>query len=368
MKAAGERILNFAVGEPDFATPQEVIDKTIQSLHEKKTKYGAAGGGMPLREATVQKLASENKLNYKPEQIVFGMGAKEILFHLCLTLIDDGDEVLIPAPYWVSYTEQIKAAGGIPVVIPMADGERPIAPKTWSEYVTEKTVGIMLNSPNNPTGYVFNEVELFHIKDFLEAHKNLWAISDEIYEYLTFVGTHKSILNLCPEDLNERLILVHGLSKGYAMTGYRVGYMAGPLAVAKQVRSFQSHSSTCLPPFIEDAATYALSRGRDLLTEEFKTLNHRRQKAVAILVENNIPHVIPEGAFYLFIDARKYLKENSQKYKDTLALCDVLLTEYKMAIVPGEAFGAPGFMRFSYASSMEDIEAGLGVLSRVLNG
>jgi aspartate aminotransferase len=364
----GHKVINFSVGEPDFPTPKPIVDAAVEALHAGKTKYGAAGGGLPLRKAICQKLATDNQLNYQPGEIVVGIGAKEILFHLNLALINEGDEVLIPAPYWVSYTEHVIAAGGKPVVIPFPEDHAAprLTPDMIAKYATARTKAIVLTSPNNPAGYVIPAEQLRQIGQYL-ADKPWWIIADEIYEYMSYDFPAVSMATLCPE-LKDRYILVNGFSKGYAMTGWRVGYMAGPKRVADMVRTLQTQSSTCLPAFIEDAALKALSLGAGAMKDKMSVLKGRRDLAVKLL--NAMPGVAmmpPNGAFYILIDLRKVLAKSALYANDnSLAFSAQLLEAHHVAMVPGEAFGAPGFLRLSYAVAEEQLVEGLKRLAEAL--
>jgi aspartate aminotransferase len=372
MIKSGVKVANFAVGEPDFATPEIIVEKAIASLKKGRTKYGPAGGGMELRQAICRKMARDNKLSFTPDQVVCGVGAKEILFHLFLSLINEGDEVLVPSPYWVSYTDQILAAGGKPVVIPMPDARAIedgsfLTPEILQKYATSRTVGIVLNSPNNPGGYICKEEPLRALGKFL-ATRSWWVISDEIYEFLAFDGPHVSILGLCPE-LSDRTIIVHGMSKGFGMTGWRVGWGAGPKPVMDLVRSIQGHSSTCLQGFIEDACVVALDAGRDLVATALESLKARRDVAVECL--RAIPHigyVKPEGAFYVLIDCRQAIqRSNIPQVKDSFSLGEWLLEKHHVALVPGSAFGAEGYLRLSYAVAETTVREGIESLKRGLH-
>jgi len=364
----GHKVINFSVGEPDFPTPKPIVETAIAALNQGKTKYGAAGGGLPLRKAVCQKLEKDNHLSYQPGQIVVGIGAKEILFHLALALINEGDEVLIPAPYWVSYTEHVIAAGGKPVVIPFPrDHKGPrLTPDMIQPYVTPRTKAIILTSPNNPAGYVIPEAELRQLGLYLED-KPWWIIADEIYEYMSYDFPAVSLATLCPK-LKDRYILVNGLSKGFAMTGWRVGYMAGPNKVAEMVRTLQTQSSTCLPPFIEEAALTALSLGVDAMKDKMGILKARRDMAVQLLREMpGVDMMPPNGAFYVLIDIRKVLAKSPLYANDnSLAFSAKLLEAHHVAMVPGEAFGAPGFLRLSYAVADEQLREGLKRLGEAL--
>ncbi|RYZ54260.1 MAG: pyridoxal phosphate-dependent aminotransferase [Proteobacteria bacterium] len=364
----GHKIINFSVGEPDFPTPEPIVKAAIKALEAGKTRYGGAGGGLPLRKAICEKLLKENELTYTPEQIVVGIGAKEILFHLSLALLNPGDEVLIPAPYWVSYTEHVIAAGGTPIVIPMpADHKAPRLTKEMiAPYLTAKTKAIVITSPSNPGGYVIPPNEVKALGDYL-ADKNIWILSDEIYEYMSFDGPSISMATLCPA-VRDRFILINGFSKGFAMTGWRVGYMAGPKPVADLVRTLQTQSSTCLPPFVEEGALEALRHGRQLMADKMVILQERRDLAVSILKKfPELDMLPPNGAFYIFIDLRKVLAKSALYTNDnSLDFSKKLLETYHVAMVPGEAFGAPGFIRLSYAVHEDTLKEGLSRLGDAL--
>lgn len=369
----GAKVLNFAVGEPDFPTPAPIIECAIAAMRNGRTKYGPAGGGLELRQIIVQKLKRDNRLSFLPEQIVAGIGAKEILFHSFLSILNDGDEVIVPAPYWVSYADQFKAAGATAVTLPLPQFQSGKAFKAidiaeMEKAATKKTKAVVLNSPNNPAGYVMKRDELEELGKYLLT-KDWYIVSDEIYEYMAFDAPHISLLEMFPE-LAPRFIYINGMSKGFAMTGWRVGYAAGPSPVMQLVRGLQSHSSTCIPGFIEDAATLALKEGRSLMAPEIEILRKRRDHIVG-LIETQLPDVgymRPEGAFYVFLDVRKLLQNASNLSERTsLALCDRLLSEYHIAVVPGEAFGAPGFMRMSYATGQETIGLGIDRLQKAFS-
>ena len=369
LKDQGIDVLNFAVGEPDFSTPEAIVDVAITALREGHTGYGPAGGTNVFRSAIARKLESENGLNFAPENIVCGIGAKEILFHTFLAILDPGDEVLLSAPCWVSYAQQIQAVGAKPVIIPVGENLSALYPsiEVIESYASPKTRAFVLCSPNNPAGYCIPQPYLEELGTYL-TKKDWWVISDEIYEYLTFDDQHHSIGALCPY-LGDRFVHVSGMSKGFAMTGWRVGYMAGPSSLVKLVKSLQSHSSTCIPPFIEEAATWAIGQGRQLMQQEIVSMRERRDLAVACL--RRIPAlrwIYPQGAFYVFIDVREIL-EQSPKFDsgDSLKMCETLLEEYHLAFVPGEAFEAPGFFRFSYATDRETIESGFSRLGQAIS-
>lgn len=362
----GAKVLSFAVGEPDFATPKAVVEKAIESLNAGRTKYGPAGGSPEFRQAIAAKLKRENNLTFAPEDIVVGIGAKELLFHIFLAITNEGDEIIVPTPCWVSYPDQVIAAGGKPVLLPLPNdiAKEPVSIDAIDKAATKNTRAIVLNSPNNPTGYMFDKSLLDELGRYLRD-KPWWIVADEIYEYLAFDKPHVSLLELYPE-LKPRFIYVNGMSKGYAMTGWRVGYTAGPAAAMKLVRDLQSHSSTCLPPFIEDAATFAITQGRALLAAEVVTMRKRRDLATTMLKKiPGVAFVEPHGAFYLFIDVRPALAK-AKTPLTSMQLSEFLLTKHHVAVVPGEAFMAPGFLRFSYATDEQSIAAGLERFAKAL--
>ncbi len=357
----GHKVLNFAVGEPDYPTPQIIVDRAIESLKAGRTKYTPAGGGPELRQAIVDKLQRDNGLTFSPTQIVVGCGAKEILFHTFMALLNDGDEVILTTPCWVSYADQIKACGAVPVMVPVPENGGFPTFETIERYVTARTKVFVFNSPNNPSGYIVNEETLVKIGAWL-ATKNWWIVADEIYEYMNFDGPHVSLLKAAPQ-LAERFILVNGMSKAFAMTGWRVGYCAAPVEVAAMVRSLQSHSSTCLPGFIEDASVTALKAGRSLMEKDVARLKGRRDLAIGHMNKlGGLKYFFPQGAFYIFIDIRDHLKDGDTSLK----FSDRLLNEHHLALAPGEAFGAPGFLRLSYATDDQTILEGINRLHKAL--
>jgi aspartate aminotransferase len=359
----GHRVLNFAVGEPDYPTPTVVVDRAIESLKAGRTKYTPAGGGPELRQAIADKLQRDNGLTYNVNQIVVGAGAKEVLFHTFLSLLNDGDEVLLTAPYWVSYGDQIRAAGGVPITVPIPDSSAFPSLDTIEKYVTKRTKAFVFNSPNNPAVYVLDETALKTLGNYLHS-KSWWVISDEIYEYMSFDVPHTSLVKACPE-LTSKFVLVNGLSKAFAMTGWRVGYCAAPLELAGMVRSLQSHSSTCIPGFIEDASVVALKAGRPLMSKDIERLKKRRDLAINYMRElGGLKFLVPQGAYYIFIDIRQHLKNG----ETTLQFSDRLLTEHYLALAPGEAFGAPGFLRISFAIDDAAIIEGIQRLHKAIFG
>ena len=382
LRAQGHKIWNFSVGEPDYPPPHGAIWATANSLYTDPIRYGAAGGSVELRTTIQQKLKVENQLEVSLEQIVCGVGAKQVLHHLCHALIDPGDEVALHRPYWTSYRQQIASAQGITVDIPFhrADGGCPYEPDYLDTFIGTKTKALLLCSPNNPTGYMLQPQQLIKLAQYLRD-KDIWIISDEIYEYITFDEPHRSLYNVCAE-LKDRYIHVNGISKSFAMTGWRMGYLAAPQPVAQLVKTLISHSSTSLPIFVEKAAAWVIKRGASLMATEIKELKHKRDRAITLFKQlESVSWVEPKGAFYLFVDLRGHLK-NCGRYLshskphdhsvahhhsyDTLQLSMDLLNIHHITVVAGEAFGCPGFIRISYATSLEDLNTGLSQLIKFL--
>jgi len=369
MAQNGAPVINLSVGEPDFTTPKEIIQVAIEALEAGKTKYGTPGGGAELKAAISEKLKRDNQLKFAPDEIVAGIGAKEILFHLSLALLNEGDEVLIPAPYWVSYTTHCEAAGAVPVVIPMKTDDKSnfvLTPEDIEPYVTTKTKAIMLNSPNNPAGYVLSQEQLTSLGEYL-AKKPWWVLSDEIYEYMSYDTPHVSLLHLAP-SLRDRFVLINGMSKGFAMTGWRVGYACGPKKLISLIKNLQSQSSTCIPGFIEAASSYALKQGAGIMATEISTFEKRRELVSSYVSKiPNVGFINPSGAFYLFIDIRNFLlKAPTLSQPTSMAFAQYLLEKHYVAMVPGEAFGVSGFLRMSYASDSKKLTEGLDRFSKAI--
>lgn len=359
MSKTGKKVLNFAIGEPDYPTPGVIVDRAIESLKAGRTRYTPSGGGPELRQAIVNKLLRDNDLTFDVNQIVVGSGAKEILFHTFMSLLNEGDEVLLTAPFWVSYADQIRASGGTPIIIPVPEVGGMPSLEVIESYATDKTKAFIFNSPNNPAGYVLTEIELKILGTYLAA-KDWWVISDEIYEYMSFDIPHLSLLQVCPE-LREKFVLVNGLSKAFSMTGWRVGYCAAPKELAALVKSLQSHSSTCIPGFIEDAAVVALKAGLPLMEKDIKKLRDRRDIAIRTIKKlDGFKFISPRGAYYIFMDIRHLLLPG----ETSLSFSEYLLEKHLIAIAPGESFGAPGYLRLSYAVNETTLLDGIDRLQK----
>lgn len=363
LKAEGVSIIGFGAGEPDFNTPEYITNAAKHALDIGFTKYTPAAGMPELKEAICKKFLKDNGLSYEPSQIVVSTGAKSSLFHAICAMVDESDEVILPSPYWLTYPELVKLAGGKTVFIKTTanDGYKMTA-EQFSAAVTDKTKLLILNSPNNPTGAVYSEKELSAIAKVCEE-KGLYVISDEIYEKLVYGGEkHVSIAALSPY-MKEHTVVVNGMSKSYSMTGWRIGYLAAPKDIAKAVSSMQSHTTSNACSIAQYASVAALeSEESDKFIEKMqKTFDERRIYMVKTLQE--IKGVVlpePKGAFYVFADVSAFYGKSFQDEKVTGSLSFAELALKKgVAVVPGIAFGDDDCIRLSYAISIEDIKEGL---------
>ncbi len=354
----GIDVVSFGVGEPDFPTPALALEEAERAMREGFTRYTPVRGIPELRKAIAEKVRREQGLAYDPEgEILVSSGAKESIFLALLALVDAGEEVLLPAPYWVSYPEQIRLAGGRPVVVPSSPerGFR-VGPAELAPYLGPRTRVLILNSPQNPSGTVYPREELAELARFCREH-DLWVVADEIYEKLVFRGEHVSMASF--PGMRERTVVVNGVSKAYAMTGWRVGWACGPARVIGAMASFQSHTTTHPSSVSQRAALGALCGPQDQVAEMVAEFRRRRDFMVERLT--SLPGFRvwpPEGAFYV----TGLMEEKG--FSSDLALAERLLEEARIAVVPGSAFGMPGYLRFSYALSFERIQEGLDRLER----
>ncbi|MBN8564350.1 MAG: pyridoxal phosphate-dependent aminotransferase [Leptolyngbya sp. UWPOB_LEPTO1] len=357
MKRDGIDVCSFSAGEPDFDTPDHIKQAAVDALKQGKTRYGPAAGEPLLREAIAHKLQTENQLSYAPENIIVTNGGKHSLYNLMMAMIDPGDEVIIPAPYWVSYPEMVKLAGGVPVIVKTtAETGYKITPEQLRQAITDKTQLFILNSPSNPTGMVYTPDEIRAIAQVI-VEKNIYVVSDEIYERLLYDGAeHLSIGAVSPEAF-ERTIISHGFAKAYSMTGWRVGYLAGNLDLIKAVTKIQGHSTSNVCTFAQYGAIAAYEGSQNCVEKMRQAFAERRQVMFdGVTAIPKLTCVKPDGAFYLFINI-------GQLGMTSLEFCDGLLTEQKVAGIPGIAFDADDHIRFSYATDMNTIERGLDRLA-----
>ena len=362
MKEKGIDVISFSAGEPDFNTPKNIINAAIKAMEDGNTKYTSVNGILQLREAICKKFKDDNGLEYNPSQIVVSTGAKQSLANTFLAILNPGDEVIVSTPYWVSYPELIKLADGKPVFV---EGDEKSNYKFTKENlekaVTAKTKAIVLNTPNNPTGTIYNKEELEVIADFAKKY-NIIIISDEMYEKLIYDNeNHISIASLS-KDAYERTIVINGLSKSYAMTGWRIGYCAASEKIAKLMISIQSHVTSNVCSITQYAALEALNGPQDEITKMINEFEKRRNYMINRIESiDNLSIVKPKGAFYIIINIENCLgKEiNGKVLNDSMEFCASLLENEKLAVIPGKAFGLNNYIRVSYATSMEAIKEGL---------
>ncbi len=353
MKAKGFPVINFGAGEPDFDTPQAVKDEAVRSLAAGFTKYTPTSGIPELKEAVCEKFSEDQRLSYKPENIVISCGAKHSLYNLIQVLCNEGDEVLIPSPYWVSYPEMVYLAGGRPVFIPTLQEEGfRLTPERLKKAVTPKSKILILNSPSNPTGGILEEKDLRALAE-IALEKNLVVISDEIYEYYVYGSSrHVSIAGF-GEAIKNKTFVVNGTSKSYSMTGLRIGYLAGDAEVVKKIGILQDHSTSNPTSISQKMAVAALKLPRTY-REEVRVLFEKRSERMVELLSSapGFEPFIPRGAFYIFCDIQKTGLPSE-------IFCDRLLEEAHVAVIPGKSFGSDRHVRFSFAASEKDIEEGV---------
>lgn len=353
MKAEGIDVCSFSAGEPDFDTPNHIKEAAKQALDAGKTKYGPAAGEPLLRAAIAKKLQKDNNLNYAPENVIVTNGGKHSLFNLMLALIEAEDEVIIPAPYWLSYPEMVTLAGGKPVIIPTsADTDYKVTPAQLRQYITPKTKLLVLNSPSNPTGTVYSPAELEKLAQIV-VETDILVVSDEIYEKILYDGAVHQSIGSFNEEIFQRTIVSNGFAKSYSMTGWRVGYIAGPVPLIKAMTTIQSHSTSNVCTFAQYGAIAALEESQDCVQEMLKAFAERRKfilDGINSMAKLSCP--IPQGAFYVFVDI-------SASGLKSLDFCNQLLETQQVAAIPGVAFGNDDCIRLSYATDLTSIEKGL---------
>ena len=370
MKAAGEPVVSFGVGEPDFNTPKNIIDAAKAALDKGYTKYTPSSGLLPLRKAICEKFKKDNGLDYDPSQIIVSDGAKHSIFNACFALIEEGDEVIIPAPYWLTYPEVVKVCGGVPVYLECRKEDKfKFTPARLAAAITPKTKMLIFNSPSNPTGAVYTEEEVRAIAK-KKKKKEIFVLSDEIYEKLCYDGVKPFSVAACSEKMKELTVTVNGVSKTYAMTGWRVGYLAAPKDVAKAIDSFQSHATSNACSISQYAAIEALASPAEEVQKMVDVFAERREKMLARIEKiDGVSAVEPYGAFYvMLVIGDLYGKSyKGKKIDGSIAFSDALLEAEKVATVPGISFGADDCLRLSYSLSSEDIEEGLNRIERFVS-
>ena len=357
LKAAGVDVINMSVGEPDFDTPHFIKEAAKKAIDNNFSRYSPVPGYLSLRNAICRKLSRENGLDYTADQIVVGNGAKQELTNVILALINPGDEVIIPTPAWVSYVEMVKLAEGKSVLVHAGlENDFKITPSQLEDAITPRTRLLLLNSPCNPTGSVYTKKELKSLAEVLKQHPDIMVMSDEIYEHINFVGGISSIAD--NEWMKDRTVIINGVSKAYAMTGWRIGYMAGPLDVAKAVSKLQGQYTSGASSIAQKAAEEAYEGPQECVEEMRKAFERRRDLIVKLAQEIEGWKVNkPQGAFYLFPDVSSFIgkKYGDYEIRSSGDYVMFILQEAHVACVDGEAFCAPGYMRLSYATSDENI-------------
>lgn len=363
MKAAGISVIGFGAGEPDFNTPDYIIDAAKKALDIGFTKYTPASGMAELKTAVCNKLLKDNGLSYTAEQIVISSGAKSSLYHAICAIVNEGDEVILPSPYWLTYPELIGLAGGKTVYVKTkAENGYKITAEELENAITDKTKCFILNSPNNPTGAVYSENEIRRLAEVVEKH-GIYVVSDEIYEKLVYEGAKHFSIAACGEYLKEHTVVVNGMSKSYSMTGWRIGYIAAPVDVAKAVSSMQSHTTSNACSIAQYASVEALNseKSEEFISKMQKTFSERRTLIVNLLKEiSGIKVIEPKGAFYVFIDVSETFGKSFEGNKITgsMSFSEQALKK-GVAVIPGIAFGDDDCIRLSYAISEDDIKEGV---------
>lgn len=366
LKNAGHDVIGLGVGEPDFNTPDYIVEAAEKAMKTGLTRYTSSGGILELRQAIVNKMAKDHNLTYQTNEVVVTTGAKLALYSLFQVVLNKGDEVIIPAPYWVSYTEQVKLAEGVPVLVHGEESNQfKLTAQQVEDAITDKTKAIIINSPNNPTGMTYTEEELRAIGEVCVKH-NLLIVSDEIYEKLIYSeDKHVSIAELS-DQLKKQTVVINGVSKSHAMTGWRIGYACGEPELIKAMTNFVSHA-TSNPTTISQYAALAAYQAGDDEIEKMKVAFKERLDQVHQLVDNlpGISCLKPQGAFYLFPNISEVLERS--KFADVDQLVASILEEEKVALVPGTSFGAPENMRLSYATDIDQLTEAVSRIERFLN-
>jgi len=357
LTAKGINVINLSVGEPDFFTPDHIKAAAKKAIDDNFSFYPPVAGFPDLKKAISEKFKKENNLDYSPDQVLVSCGAKHSLANALMSMIDKGDEVIIPAPFWVSYLELVKVCEGIPVVISAGfDNNFKITPEQLASAITPKTKSLLLCSPSNPTGAVYSRAELRALADVLAKHPRIIVISDEIYEHINFIGGHETIAQFA--DMKDRTVVINGVSKAYAMTGWRIGYMGAPLWLIKACDKLQGQTTTGATTISQKAATAALTGDQSCVGEMNNAFKRRKDLVVKLVRE--IPHLKvydPDGAFYVFPQVNAYYGKsiNGKTIANSNDLCLYLLEEAHIATVPGDAFGDDDCIRISFATSDEKL-------------
>ncbi len=371
LKAAGKDVIGLGAGEPDFDTPENIKQAAIDAINRGETKYTAVDGTPKLKKAIVEKFRKENELNYDLNQISVGTGGKQIIYNAMMATVNQGDEVIIPAPYWVSYPDIVLLAGGNPIIIKCSENENfKITPEKLKDSITAKTKWLILNSPSNPTGSCYSEKEIKSLAKVLIENKQVHILSDDIYEHIIY-GNFNFFTIAQIKELKDRTLTMNGVSKSYAMTGWRIGYGAGPKEIIKAMAKIQSQSTTNPSSISQAAAVEALNGTQDFIIKRSKAFQERRDFVVKSLNEiKGLNCLNPDGAFYVFPNCSKLLNKKDKKgklLKTDSDFVESLLENNGVAVVQGSAFGLEGYFRISYATSMQNLKNALKKISEFCN-
>ena len=366
IRAEGGDILNLSAGEPDFDTPDFIKEGAIIAMRAGKTKYTPVPGTVSLRQAIVEKFKRDNQLDYTTDEVMVSTGGKQVFYNLCQALLNSGDEVLIPAPYWVSYPDMVLLADANPIIIPGKNENRcKITAEDLEQHITEKTKLFIINSPSNPSGIAYSKHELSELGQVLEKHTQVQIITDDIYEHIVFRGNKfVNILN-ATSSLKDRTIILNGVSKGYSMTGWRIGYAAGPSAIIKAMTKIQSQSTSNPSSISQAAAETALTGDQDFTTKMCQAFEERHDYIVdAFNKIDGIHCMSSDGAFYCFPNVEGLMKKIDGISND-VEFAEFLLNETGMAVVPGTAFGSPGHIRISFAANTDVLHESIARFSKL---
>jgi aspartate aminotransferase len=367
LKASGKDIIGLGAGEPDFDTPDNIKQAAIKAIKDGDTKYTAVDGTPALKGAIIKKFKRENNLDYQIDQITVGAGGKHVIYNAMMATLNEGDEVVVPAPYWVSYPDMVLLAGGTPVILECNEKQGfKINPSDLDKSINKKTKWIILNSPSNPTGACYSEKDIKEIAEVLARHPHVYILSDDIYEHVTYEG-FKFFTIAQIKNLKDRVLTMNGVSKAYSMTGWRIGYAAGPKEIIKAIAKIQSQSTTNPSSISQAAAVEALNGTQDFIKERAISFQSRRDFVVKALNEiEGIECLNPDGAFYVFPSCKGLIGKKDSKGKKLETDTDFvqsLLENSGIAVVQGSAFGLEGFFRISYATSMENLQKALEKIS-----
>ena len=367
LRAAGQDIIGLGAGEPDFDTPNHIKQAALQAIEQGQTKYTAVDGTAELKKAIIEKFDQENGLKYAPEQILVSCGGKHSFFNLAQALLNEGDEVIIPAPYWVSYPDMVLLADGAPVIVSAEKDQRfKITPDQLEAAITTKTRLLVINSPSNPSGIAYQLAELEALGEILRKHPDILIATDDMYEHILWSDEpFCNIVNACP-DLYDRTIVLNGVSKAYSMTGWRIGYAGGPAGLIKAMKKIQSQSTSNPASISQAAAVAAIAGDQGCIKPMLKAFHERHDFVVSALNEIEGVACLPgDGTFYCFPDMNPVIQK-MEGIENDVDFAEFLINEARVALVPGSAFGAPGYMRISFATSMENLQKAIARIKTAL--